>query len=151
MRGEYAKRTTMSPAQSRVEIERTLKRYGATGFAYAYSDGCAQLAFKIDGTTVRFTIREPSGHECNYTPKGRTRTSEQARAAREQLYRQRWRALSLAVKAWLEFVDSGATTMLEEFASSVVLPGGETVGEHAARQLHGRDLDVPLLTGPATS
>lgn len=34
----YASQTTVSPDRSRAEIERTLSRYGATGFMYGWSD-----------------------------------------------------------------------------------------------------------------
>lgn len=35
----YAAGTTVAPAKSRAEIEHTLERWGATGFAYGWEAG----------------------------------------------------------------------------------------------------------------
>src|SRR5262245_44396717 len=48
----------------------------------------------------------------------------------EQACRQRWRALALAIKAKLEAVESGIATFEEEFLAYVVMPDGQTVGQH---------------------
>lgn len=49
--------------------------------------------------------------------------------------RQRWRAFALVIKAKLEAVESGITTIEEEFLSHVVTPSGQTFGEWAVPQL----------------
>ena len=59
----------------------------------------------------------------------RWRDEAGAQKAWEQACRQRWRALSLCIKAKLEACESGITTFEEEFLAQLVLPGGVTVAE----------------------
>lgn len=53
----------------------------------------------------------------------------------EQQERQRWRALVLIIKAKLEAVESGITTIEEEFLPHIVTPTGETFGQWAVPQI----------------
>ena len=46
-----------------------------------------------------------------------------------------WRALVLIIKAKLECIESGLSTVEEEFLASVVLPNGKTVGSYVAPAL----------------
>ena len=50
--------------------------------------------------------------------------SEWADAKRGQACRQRWRALLLIIRAKLEAVESGITTLESEFLANIVLPDG---------------------------
>jgi hypothetical protein len=43
--------------------------------------------------------------------------------------RQRWRAVLLVIKAKLEAVDSGISTLDQEFLSNIVTDSGQTIGE----------------------
>lgn len=52
------------------------------------------------------------------------------RCDQEQLEREAWRAMMLIVKAKLEIIAMGASSIEEEFLSDLVLPSGETVGAH---------------------
>ena len=70
------------------------------------------------------------------TPARRIRRSpEQVDAAWEQACRARWRALYLIIKAKLEAIESGISTVEHEFLSDVVVPNGQTVGAFMAPQL----------------
>lgn len=134
----YAKGTTVSSEASRMEIEKTLSRYGATGFAYAVQTGRAMIAFTLGGRQVRFLLPLPNmdDDEFRLTPTGRSRRSDKAQYdAWEQACRQRWRALLLAVKAKLEAIECGISTFDREFMANVVLPGGGTVGEWMEPQI----------------
>lgn len=53
----------------------------------------------------------------------------------QQAGRQRWRALSLAIKAKLEAVASGITSFEEEFLAHVVMPNGKTLGSTIIPQI----------------
>lgn len=132
--GTYAKETEVSPEKSRAEIERTLERYGADGFAYAVGPDRAQVGFRIGANTVRMTVALPPVEEFRSSPTGRSRTIDAAGKARQQAIRQRWRALALAVKAKLEAVDAGLATFEEEWFAYLVLPDGSTVFEQAAER-----------------
>jgi len=129
--GAYAENTTVDSAKSRVEIERTVTRYGATSFAYGTDEsGTAMIAFKMRDRRVRFSLALPRREEFRLTETGRTRTASSQEAAYEQAVRQRWRALALVVKAKLEAVESGITEFEQEFGMFILMPDGRTVYEH---------------------
>ena len=133
----YAADTEVTSDRSRTEIERTLKRYGATAFAYAWEGQLATIAFKLAGRQIRFRLPLPDPHsdEFTLTPTGRDRSASAAEQAYEQAVRQRWRALALVIKAKLEAVEAGISTVEDEFLHAVLLPSGQTVGEWIRPQL----------------
>ncbi|ALS27175.1 hypothetical protein IJ21_17740 [Paenibacillus sp. 32O-W] len=134
----YAEKTQVSSAQSRAEIERTLARYGATGFIYGWQDNRALVGFQMRGKQIRFILPLPDRNdpEFVYTPaRGKQRSPEQQEAAYEQAVRQRWRALALVIKAKLEAVEAGITIFEEEFLAHIVLPDGRTAGEYMVPQI----------------
>lgn len=136
--GKYAKDTAVSSELSRLDIEKTLLRYGATGFAYATEAGKAVIAFKMSQRQVRFVLPLPdiSSDEFRLTPQRKTvRTQAAQFEAWEQECRRCWRALLLVVKAKLEAIDTGIATFDEEFMAHIVLPGGDTVGNFMLPQL----------------
>jgi hypothetical protein len=116
----YARRTKVTIAKSRLEIEAIVMRYKADQFGSAFDTegGRAMIQFRLSSWLVRFILPLPNRSE--------------------QDQRQRWRALTLAIKAKLEAVESGITTFEEEFLPHIVMPTGQTVGEWAGPQL--RDL-----------
>jgi hypothetical protein len=125
MAGRYAVDTDVSTYRSREEIERTLVRYGADRFTYGWDADKAVVGFRIRGRQVRLEVTMPPKSEFRFTPsRGLERDPAAIEAAWEQACRQRWRALSLVIKAKLEAVDAGITTLDEEFLAHVVLRGG---------------------------
>ena len=123
----YAARTTVSPEKSRAEIERTLARYGATGFGYLTEAKRATILFKMPDSlkrtrVIRLTLLLPD--ERRYT-----------KAGYQQEVRQRWRALALVIKAKLEAVASKISTLEVEFMAQTVLPSGQTVSDWLMPQL----------------
>ena len=142
----YAEGTAVSTDQSRGEIERTLRRYGADQFASGWDSSKAMLGFRVMGRHVRFEMPMPdrSAEEFVKTPSGRWDRSAKAQdEAYEQEVRRRWRALGLAVKAKLEAVESGIATFDDEFLAYIVLPGGLRIG-----QLLNKDrIDQALASG----
>lgn len=153
----YASDTRVKPDRSRDEIERTLERYGATGFAYGWDQDRAMVGFTMGGRQVRFVLELPARDDPQFsrTPgRGYMRSNEQTRAAWEQAVRQRWRALALVVKAKLEAVEAGISSFDEEFLANLVLPGGQTVAAsimpaiaNAYRTGHVGPL-LPMLVAP---
>lgn len=142
MPSRYAENTSVPSDRSRGEIERTLTRYGATAFAYGWSGSTASIMFEIHTDRgvrrVRFNLPMPdrSAREFTHTPgRGVRRSATGAADAYDQAVRQRWRALALVIKAKLEAVAAGITTIEDEFLAHVVLPDGSTVGEWASPQL----------------
>jgi len=135
---QYAKTTEVSAEKSRAEIERTLQRYGATGFIYGWDENRAVVGFKMNNRQIKFVLEMPDRNDPKFarTPARRQmRTPEQHLQAWEQATRQRWRALALAVKAKLEAVEAGIATFEQEFMAHIVLPSGETVGQWMSPQI----------------
>lgn len=154
--GTYAKDTSVSSELSRLDIEKTLIRYGATGFAYATESGRAMIAFRLQSRQVRFILPLPdiNSDEFRFTPARKTERSQKAKYdAWEQECRRCWRALLLVVKAKLEAIETGISTFDNEFMANIVLPGGTTVGEWMTPQIEEAYLTgsipkmLPLLEG----
>lgn len=138
MAGRYAENTEVSSEKSRAEIERTLRRFGASGFAYAWTNTTSRVEFTIDNLHVRFelTMPDPNDREFTHTPEMGYRRSDTAREkAYEQAVRQRWRALALVIKAKLEAVSAGITTVEDEFMARIVMLDGKTISEHVAPEI----------------
>lgn len=134
----YAEKTIVPSEKSRNEIEATLRRYGATSFAYGWSGDNAQIGFHLGNRAIRFNLPMPDrgADEFRYTPSRRIRRSPaEWEAAYQQAVRQRWRGLALVIKAKLEAVEAGITTLEEEFLAHIALPSGATVGEWLHPQL----------------
>jgi len=125
----YAAKTSVSAERSRGEIEVTLRRYGADGFAYAAQDGKAMIGFRINKRQVRFMLPLPDEMLFAYDGRKHERTESERREHWNQGCRSAWRALNLSVKAKLEAVASGIVTFEEEFMAQLVLPGGKTIAE----------------------
>lgn len=126
----YAEGTEVSPERSQQEISGLLRKYGAQGFAYAWEEGQAVVAFRAHDRQVRFILPTPTDRNAfTLTPAKRVRTDVQINAAMEAETRRRWRALALAIKAKLEVVETGISTFEEEFLAHIVLPNGQTVGD----------------------
>lgn len=134
----YAESTAVSSEKSRCEIEKTLTRYGADQFMYGWKDGAALVAFRAQGRHIRFMLPMPdrnderfkyTNHENSWQ---RKLLSQEKQAEKyEQSVRQLWRALALCIKAKLEAVEAGITTFEDEFMAQIILPNGESMGEHA--------------------
>lgn len=149
---EYARETRVSVEKSRQEIERTLARYGATGFMYGWVGERHMLAFELAGRKVRLELRMPTRDDVARTPAGRRRATSQINAARDQAVRQRWRAFVLVIKAKLEAIEAGISTFESEFLHGTLLPSGQTVGEWLEPQIervYESGQMPPLLPGPS--
>lgn len=133
--GRYAEGTDVSVESSRQEIEKILRRYGADGFISGFGGGRSLVAFTIHARQVRFDVPMPDPSEFRKTAGGVTRNDAAMLKAAEQEERRRWRALTLAIKAKLEVVETGIATFEEEFLAHIVLPNGEQVGRWMAPQI----------------
>lgn len=153
----YASQTTVSEDRSRSEIERILKRYGATGFMYGWTGADALIGFVAHGRQIKIILALPSLDDASKTPSGRKRYSAAVRLkAHGFATRQRWRALALVIKAKLEAIESGISTFDEEFLAWTMLPTGQTVGQAVIPQMEdayktGRMLPLLLTSGGAVT
>jgi hypothetical protein len=117
----YAEKTSVPVDRSQSEIKKILSKYKATGFAYGESGATSIVMFELAGRRIKFILPMPPAPSPNATLAS-VRTYD-------QLCRSRWRCLVLAIKAKLECVESGITTLEQEFMAHIVLPSGETVGQ----------------------
>lgn len=134
---KYAAQTQVSSDKSKAEIERTLQRYGASGFMYGWQENQAMIAFQMSHKHIKFILPMPdrNSREFTHTDKGRTRAENAQQQAYEQVIRQKWRALALVIKAKLEAVESGIAEFEHEFLANIVLPDGQTVGSFMIPQI----------------
>ena len=123
----YAIKTSVPVDRSQNEIRKILSNYGASSFAYGEQGSLSVILFEMQRRRVKFSLPMPVIPE-----KGASQASVKAY---EQLCRSRWRCLVLAIKAKLECVESGITTLEQEFLAHIVLPSGETVGDAMAPQI----------------
>jgi hypothetical protein len=117
----YAIKTSVPVDRSQGEIRKTLSRYEATGFAYGEQGHVALVMFEMKGRRIKFVLPLP----VKPAPRSSAREFNQY----EQTIRTRWRCLALAIKAKLECVETGITTLEQEFLAHVMLPSGQTAGE----------------------
>lgn len=134
--GRYANTTSVSPAQSRQEIESTLARFGASQFLTGFDQSKGFVAFFICGRAIRMDIELPDRSEFTTTPSGRQRKSgTQQEKQWEQACRQKWRALALHIKGKLVAIDDGIATFEDEFLAYTRLPNGQNVSEWIQPQI----------------
>lgn len=157
--GRYAQNTTVTVERSRAEIEEMLMRYGADGFQTGWSNGRAMVAFHLKSLTIRFVLPIPDKTEKRFLERHNKRSGRLEKLSEsislrmwEQERQSRWRALCLVVKAKLEAVECGISTLENEFLAFIVLPDsttfGEWVMENALPQIRGGTM--PMLMGPRT-
>lgn len=113
----YARKTKVPANQTRSEIESTLKRYGAKNYGFMSMPGVVMVAFEASDRRVRFKVPTPDEDK------------------NAQAFRQRWRALLLAIKSKLESVQTGIESFDEAFMAQIVLPDGRTMAEFATPQI----------------
>jgi hypothetical protein len=128
---KYAAQTAVPVDRSKAEIERLLQRYGATEFAHGWKQDRATIMFKMHNRYVRFNLPLPTVDEFTKTATGKHRKAGTGAVthAWEQACRQRWRALTLSIKAKLESVESGIEEFESAFMAQVVMPDGKTISE----------------------
>lgn len=136
----YAEKTSVSVAKTKADIEELIQKYGADQFISGYRNdvGVAVIGFTMSGIQIKFILPLPdkNNKEYWYTPgRGQKRSQEAATAAWEQSCRSKWRALYLIIKAKLQAVEDGISTVEREFFYDIVLPNGNTVGEFFAPQI----------------
>jgi len=133
---DFAKNTKVSMDSSRAELERLLRRAGATKTMTGWDGNTAFVAFVLEGVPIRQKVTMPSRESFSKTGQGRDRRQEAALRAWEQGCRQRMREFVQLLKAKLIGVSIGLRTIEHEFFSDICLPTGQTVFEQQAEELH---------------
>ena len=134
--GKYAVNTSVSVEKSKEEVTKILRKYGADRFGTMEDREKAYLMFEFNRLMIQITVPLPNLEEFMTTDSGRSRKGTAANDAYEQAIKQKWRALVLAVKAKLEAVDSGISTIEKEFMAFVVMPDGRQLSDYIIPELN---------------
>lgn len=139
-RRRFASETEVPASRSRAELEDLLVAAGAYQVGIAKDTRAKKVfvVFGLDARRVRLTI--------NTEPTEKHRKDLDL----EQYERAAWRRLILVVKAKLEIIRDGQSTVEREFLADVMLPDGATVGETLGPQLaesYATGRMPPLLPG----
>lgn len=124
----YAEGTQVSVDSSRGEITGILAKHGVQRMGWMAAPEGDELMFELGGGSYRLSMVKPTLTEIRelypnaYDP--------QAKLAAE--WRRRWRANVLLLKAKLEFVASGDTTLDRELLPYRVLKDGRTLEQTLA-------------------
>lgn len=137
----YAEKTSVSINQSQAEIKKILTKYKADGFAYGENLGVSIVMFEMAGRRIKFLLPMP--------PRPKEFATQASIKTYDQICRTRWRCLVLAIKAKLECVESGITTLEQEFMAHIMLPNGATVGQVMVGQIESayKSNKMPPLLG----
>src|SRR5690348_11394806 len=115
----YAEGTTVPVEKTRAEIERLLTKHGAAqlGIVTDTEQGLAMVLFTLANRQVRMRVPLPRLDDVRSNARRRSQDGHVSRW--EQLSRQRWRAVLLLVRAKLELVELGLSTIEREFLADI--------------------------------
>lgn len=128
MTRRYAEGTHVDVERTRTEVQRLLRRYGASRVAEAWEPGRACVQFELGGLVAKLTVPLPTAAELLRERK-RKPGEDALRSLLAQAERQRWRAFLLLLKAKLESIEMGVTSFEHEFLPHLMLENGKTVTE----------------------
>lgn len=139
----YASTTTVSVEKTISEIHGVVAKYKAEGFGFAFEDNKTGVYFRIKGSdsqpiSVRIVLEVPHpGHKMFlHDGRNRRRTAAQIMRAHEQVRRSRHRSLLMIIRAKLEAVSAGISTVEREFLADTVAADGRTIAQHVQEQKH---------------
>ena len=124
----YAEGTAVSVDSSRGEITGILAKHGVQRMGWMASPEGDELMFELGGGSYRLSMVKPTLTEIRRLYPNAY--NEQAKIDGE--WRRRWRANVLLLKAKLEFVASGDTTLDRELLPYRILKDGRTIEQTMA-------------------
>jgi hypothetical protein len=147
----YAEGTGTSPARSLEEIEKIVKRFGASRFGFAIIEEKSAVSFVAGGRIVRFTIPMPSPDDKEVKKRALALSRSNWRIdppkleiAIEEEKRRRWRCMVLAIKSKFTIVESGIETFEQAFLANIVTDDNITIWERLQQQDSGIRLLAPM-------
>lgn len=128
----YAEGTTVPINASRAELTGLMIKHDVLEFGWMWDKATQtdRLLFTMGAGQYRIDITKPTVEEI-YAKFPNHRDTD---AKIDAEHRRRWRAAVLLLKAKLEFVDSGDTTMEREFLAYRLLPNGKTLEQVVIEQ-----------------
>ncbi len=158
----YAEKTAVPVERSQAELAKLLTKHGAAKHGFLIDGNTAAVGFELEGRRVRLELVLPDRESLEKAlhkkpPRGwfgmaPSRQDLHVKDRRDQIMRQRWRALVLVTKAKLELIADGTSTVEREFLPDIVLPNGQRVEQWLAPQIaiayeHGRMPPLLLSAG----
>ena len=149
--GQYARTTQVSVEKTRSELEHLLQRVGADNVGYMIRGSRFTWLFTLEDRNIMIEVPLPDRWDrvITHTPQTRVERSESsAQAAYEQAVKQRHRQTLLWIRAKLEAVAVGITTVEDEFLPQTVVGNtGVTVGTWLRDQVNelGPGKPMPAL------
>ena len=142
---KYANKTTVNIEKSQIEIQKLLRKYGATKYAIDWENN--NLLFELHGRPVKIHVKDPdiNDKEIQFTPSGIQRTPSKIQDSFKQAKRQMWRVMLLFLKATLEAIDMGVIELDQAMLPFFLLPNGKTISEQILPQLSS---DISILSLP---
>lgn len=137
----YAKNTKIDVFKTQGDILGLLRTHKANRFLLDWEEN--RIGFQINGRSVLMKIEMPNRNDkqFNYYPSGKEIFDDDIS---EQKYKQgiksRWRALYLIIKAKFVAIESGVSTIDNEFMPHFILKNGRTLSEHILPQLDQPDM-----------
>ena len=143
MTQRYPSKTTVSSDRSKAEIEGILRRYGADQFMQGWEAGLGVVGFRINGFQGRMMLLPLPNPEdfrhyerkSGYSTRQVERTPEAVQKACRASGAAGMAGPAVVIKAKLEAVETGITSVEQEFLPNMVLPGNSTVGENMLPRL----------------
>jgi len=139
MSRRYAADTIVSAERTQAEISTLLGKHGATARAVGIDDAVSSSAFAfvmfaLAGRRIRVEVPLPDVSSSESRPRGWWQWSDDRQRSwtvgrREQRERSTWRGLLLLLRAKLEAIEGGYSSVEREFLADVLLPGGQSVGQ----------------------
>lgn len=126
---KYADGTSVPVEKSQMEVQRVLKKHGATKFVSSWDEQSAVLMFVCKDRMIRFSIPLPTPENSGLSPAGYRRSQSQIQIYVDAETRRLWRATLMCIKAKLEAVESHIETFDEAFLSHIVTDDKRTVYE----------------------
>jgi hypothetical protein len=126
----FAEGTPVPVQNSRGEITGILTKHGCDTMAWGSAPGGDTLMFHLDGKQFRFQINKPTLEDVQAMARADGKRLSLIRDWQPKIdaeWRRRWRAHVLLIKAKLEFIDGGDTTLEREFLPYLVLDDGRTI------------------------
>jgi hypothetical protein len=151
----YAEGTDVSPEKSRADLEAVLRKNGAQEFNFYAGPERDIFTYRIQGWLVRHVLERPKPATLqSKKPGAPTLKPEQLKRLADKEWRRRWRALLLVVKAKLEIVANGDSSVPREFMADLLLANGETMRDVMLPRLEAMysSGEMPsLMLGPGSS
>jgi len=144
----YAEGTTVPVERSRGELTGILTEHGCQRMAWATEPDADTLMFEMGGHQYRFVIARPTVDDLRAMCRAEGRDWSRVLDPKGKVdaeWRRRWRAHVLLLKAKLEFVAGGDTTLEREFMPALVVVGGRAT---LAEWLESSEQGQQLLLGP---